>query len=235
MSDDNINEALERDITDIIAENPTCEMYQSIFKAYLIILPVTKWFRSTPQLEAKQRKEREQRNKRKAGKKAAASKVKTPRTSHDLDRGDGDELDLLVGDTSDSDGDPSLDRPTKKARTTEITAYINVETPARTTKLKPTIDACGPFFFTLESTHDNFLTVLAKTIQPTAGIQSINQLKLFWKLNVPANDKQKPLGNPSGFRAMTTKLSELLAKNKDTTITLTLPPLLRVALQVSTH
>lgn len=114
-------------------------------------------------------------------------------------------------------------------------AYINVKTPAQTPKLKLTIDACSPFFFMLESTHNDFLTALAKTIQPMAGIQSINQLKLFWKLNVPANDKQKPLGNPSGFCAMTTKLSELLAKNKDTTITLTLLPLLRVALQVSTH
>ena len=155
--------------------------------------------------------------------------------SNDLDNGDGHELDLLLGNTSDSDNNPSLDQPTKKARSTEITAYINVKTPAQTAKLKPTIDAHGPFFFTLESTHDNFLTELAKTIQPMAGIQSINQLKLFWKLNVPANDKQKPLGNPSGFCAMTTKLNKLLLKNKDTTITLTLPPLLRVALQVSKH
>ncbi|KAF8224892.1 hypothetical protein L208DRAFT_1380902 [Tricholoma matsutake] len=69
------------------------------------------------------------------------------------------------------------------------------------------------------------------TIQPNASIGSINQLKLFWKQNVPADDKQKPLANASGFCAMTTKLNELLAKNKDTTITLTLPPLLQVALQ----
>jgi hypothetical protein len=32
---------------------------------------------------------------------------------------------------------------------------------------------------------------------------------------------------------MTTKLSKILIKNKDTTITLTLPPLLQVALKVS--
>jgi len=184
-------------------------------------------------LEGKQQKQREQRNKRKANKKvAAAKKVKATRTTHDLECSDGNELDL-TSDTSDSDSDPSLDRSTKKARTVpEITAYINIETPARTAKLKPAIDAQGPFFFTLESTHDDFLAALAKTIQPTASIQSLNQLKLFWKLNVPANDKQKLLGNPSGFRAMMTKLSELLVKNKDTTITLTLPPLLRVALKV---
>lgn len=182
---------------------------------------VAKWFRSTPQLEAKRQKEQEQRKKRKAAKKAKASKkAKATSTSHNLDRSDDNED--LHGDTLDSDSDPSLDRPSKKAKTTEITAYINVEMPARTAKLKPTIDARGPFFFTLESTQDDFLTALATTIQPTASIQSINQLKLFWKLNVPANDKQKLLGNPSGFRAMTTKLGELLVKNKDTTITLTL-------------
>jgi hypothetical protein len=153
--------------------------------------------------------------------------------SHDLDCSDGNKD--LDGDTSDSDSDPSFDRPSKKAKTTEITAYINVETPAQNTKLKLTINACSSFFFTLKSTHNDFLTVLATTIQPTVSIQSINQLKLFWKLNVSANDKQKLLGNPSGFCAMTIKLGELLVKNKDTTITLTLPPLLRVALQVSTQ
>jgi hypothetical protein len=138
----------------------------------------------------------------------------------------------LTGDTSDATSNSS-DRFSKKARTVpEITAYINIETPARTAKTKPSVDARSPFFFTLESTHDEFLTALAKTVLPTASIGSINQLKLCWKLNVPANDKQKPLANTSGFRAMTTKLNELLTKNKDTTITLTLPPLLRVALQV---
>lgn len=39
--------------------------------------------------------------------------------------------------------------------------------------------------------------------------------------------------NSFGFHAMTTKLSKILIKNKDTTITLTLPPLLQVALKVS--
>jgi hypothetical protein len=84
----------------------------------------------------------------------------------------------------------------------------------------------------LELTHDKFLTTLAKTVLPTASIGSIDQLKLFQKLNVPTNDKQKPLGNALGFHAMTTKLNKLINKNKDTMITLTLPPLLQVALQV---
>jgi hypothetical protein len=50
---------------------------------------------------------------------------------------------------------------------------------------------------------------------------------------MPANNKHKPLANALGYCAMVTKLKELLAKNKDMTIMLTIPPLLQVAREVS--
>jgi hypothetical protein len=118
----------------------------------------------------------------------------------------------------------------------EITAYINLVTPARTAKLKPTTDARGPFFFTLDDTHDEFLQSIATcsaSQNHAAAVTSINQAKLFWKQNVPANNAPKPLANAQGFRAMIGKLAELASKNKDTTITLILPPLAKVAKRVS--
>jgi hypothetical protein len=54
-------------------------------------------------------------------------------------------------------------------------------------KLKPTIDVHGPFFFMLESTHNDFTAIPTKMIQPMASIQSLNQLKLFW---ISCNDYQ---------------------------------------------
>jgi hypothetical protein len=113
--------------------------------------------------------------------------------------------------------------------------YIRVpvpDVPYLTAKLKAMIETCRPFFFNVETTHDSFIKTLAKAVQSNATKASINQPKLKWKQDVPANDKPKPLANAPGYRAMITKLTELLAKNKDTTITLTLPPLLRVAQEV---
>ncbi|KAF8220793.1 hypothetical protein L208DRAFT_1382525 [Tricholoma matsutake] len=216
---DNEIRALQDNISKIISDKPTS------------ITAVAKWFHSTPQLEEKWWKEQEQRQKWKALKKARkqVNAAKTTLNTHDSDGSDGNKLDL-TGDPSDTDSDSSGQPMMKKARSLpEITAYINIKTPVQTAKTKPSVDACGPFFFmldSLDSTHDEFLTTLAKTVLPAASIGSINQHKLFWKLNGPANDKQKPLSNTSGFCAMTTKLQELLMKNKDTMITLTLPPLL---------
>jgi hypothetical protein len=61
----------------------------------------------------------------------------------------------------------------------------------------------------------------------------INQEQLFWKQQVPANDKKKPLTNEVGYKAMIAKLKELTKKGKDTVITLSLPPLSKVATMVS--
>jgi len=47
------------------------------------------------------------------------------------------------------------------------------------------------------------------------------------------NDKKKPLTNEVGYKAMITKLKELTNKGKDMTITLSLPPLLKIAAMVS--
>ena len=63
-------------------------------------------------------------------------------------------------------------------------------------------------------------------------IASINQEQLFWKQQV-ANDKKKLLMNDMGYKAMIAKLKELTKKGKDTMITLSLPPLSKVATTVS--
>lgn len=200
---------------------------------------VGKWFRSTPELEAKKLKQQQKKLKEKNSKTTkrkpksnsapVVTKRKKPHSDSDPES-DTNEHNSESDRTSEEDDNPKL---SKKARILpDITAYINIETPPRTTKLKATIEPRGPFFFNIETTYDSFIETLAKTVQSNATKASINQSKLKWKQDVPANDKPKPLSNAAGYRAMITKLTELLAKNKDTTITLTLPPLLRVAQEV---
>jgi hypothetical protein len=109
-------------------------------------------------------------------------------TGSDLDLSSGDD-DKSTHTTSNESDNP---KTFKKARTLpNITTHINIETPPWTSRLKATIDSCGPFFFNLETTHNHFIEILAKTVQPTATKASINQSKFTWKQNVPANDKQK--------------------------------------------
>ncbi|CAA7264084.1 unnamed protein product [Cyclocybe aegerita] len=88
----------------------------------------------------------------------------------------------------------------------------------------------GPFFFTVETSHNEFLqSVVACAASGThvPSINAINQSQLFWKLNVPANNKKKPLANVQGYRALILKVAALLNKKKDVTITIILPPLLK--------
>ena len=68
---------------------------------------------------------------------------------------------------------PLLINPARNKDYWDYSLY-QVETPAQIVKLKPIIDVHSPFFFMPESMHNELLTALAITIQPTASIQSIN-------------------------------------------------------------
>jgi hypothetical protein len=109
---------------------------------------------------------------------------------------------------------------------------MDIITPPRTVKGKPTTDSRGPFFFTVDTTHEEFLQLVANcgvAANYALTISSINQSQLTWKQSVPASDKKKPLSSLDGYQAMITKLQVLLKKGKDTTIVLSTPPLARVA------
>jgi len=97
--------------------------------------------------------------------------------------------------------------------------------------VKETTTTRGPFFFTTETTHQEFLHLLAACADDgnkVPNVVSINQALLLWKLNVPANDKKKPLANGQGYQAMIGILkNRLTEKSKDRTVTLIMPPLLK--------
>ena len=198
-------------------------------------MTVNKWFQSTPTLKAKCQKERAQRQKQKATKAAKKNKKLNTQNTILKEPLNNTASDIEIDELKSSD-DNMETRPMKKAKTSpEINPYINLVTPACTAKLK-TMDARGPFFFTLDTTHDKFLQSLAACSayqNYAATITSINRAKLFWKQNVPANNAPKPLANAQGFWAMIRKLAELTSKNKDKTLTLILPPLAKVAKRVS--
>ena len=109
--------------------------------------------------------------------------------------------------SEDDDDEPAL----KKAKNiSKITAYIDIITPSRSAKAKETAITWGPFFFTIETTHREFLSLVATAAaekNTTAGIGSVNQSQLLWKLNVPANDKKKPLSNEQGYEALIVMLT----------------------------
>jgi hypothetical protein len=134
-----------------------------------------------------------------------------------------------------SSNDDTETRPMKKAQTSpEITAYINLVILSHAAKLKPTTYAHSPFFFTLDTTHDEFLQSIA------ACSASQNYAATITPINRPRCSRDRtfqqtmqPLANAQGFQAMIRKLAELTSKNKDITITLILPPLAKVAKHVS--
>ncbi|CAA7258478.1 unnamed protein product [Cyclocybe aegerita] len=99
--------------------------------------------------------------------------------------------------------------PAKKVKAIpEVAVYVDIVTPAHGVKQKESLTTCGPFFFTVETSHNEFLqSVVACAASGThvPSINAINQLQLFWKLNVPANDKKKPLANVQGYRALILK------------------------------
>lgn len=205
-------------------------------------MAVSHWFRSTPDLEAKKLKAKEKKDRAKE-KKLLAAKLKPSvkmklstleaHTGHQIEDAEDeiDELDSSSNASADCDRVEN-ERPAKKAKKLQqITAYIDIVVPARTLKSKPTSDSRGPFFFTLETSHEEFLQSIACcTVAPRylPTITGIDQTQLFWKLNVPVSDKKKPLANLAGYQAMSTKLATLLEKGKDSTITLSMPPLGKV-------
>jgi hypothetical protein len=118
----------------------------------------------------------------------------------------------------------------------EITAYVEIVSPPRTLKAKPTSVTCGPFFFTLESSYPEFLqsvTVCASVGNSVSSNGAIDKGQLGWKLSVPANDRKKPLSDERGYRALLKKMKVLSDKKKDCTIVIMLPPLSKVARNVS--
>lgn len=174
-------------------------------------------------------KEWEKKRAKKQGKMKAGKK--STERSDDHDTTDADEL----FSSENEDVDAST-RPGKKTKVpTKLTAYMDIISPPRTLKGKLTTNSRSPFFFTVETTHEEFLQLVANcgvaaNYAPTIG--SINQSQLTWKQSVPASDKKKPLSNLDSYQAMITKLQLLLEKGKDTTIILSSPPLARVARNV---
>ncbi|KAG6901166.1 hypothetical protein C0995_016182 [Termitomyces sp. Mi166 len=143
---------------------------------------------------------------------------------------DSPELDELDSDTTKT---PVI----KKAKTMPlITAYMDTITPLCTTKRKPLTESCRPSFITFDTTYKEFLKLVA-----TCGtspnyyplITSINQTQLYWKLSVPLNNKKKPLENANSYKAMIIKLKVIIEKVKDPTITLSLPPFTKVAINLN--
>jgi hypothetical protein len=135
-------------------------------------------------------------------------------------------------DSSSDDGDDLGNSSSKRQKKDleNITAYIDIISPARTQRTKETTITRGPFFFTLGTSHHEFLQLLAacaveKNFIP--AVSSINQNQLFWKLLVPANDKKKPLYNEQGYHALITKLKALSEKGKELSVTLLMPPMLK--------
>jgi len=137
--------------------------------------------------------------------------------------------------SSDLDNDqPDEPPPSKKQRRPEplesLTAYIDIISPPRTQRTKETSEARGPFFFTTKTPHHEFLQSIANcAVDPnfTPLISSINQIRLQWKFNTPANDKKKLLSSESGYKALIVKLVSQIEKGRDTTITIFLPPMLK--------
>lgn len=138
----------------------------------------------------------------------------------------------LEDDDENKDDDEEI-RSNKKPKVVlvEIAAYVNIVPPARTPKAKEVTVTCGPFLFTAETTYDIFLQGIvscASNGQPHSTT-SINQSQLYWKFNVPLNDKKKPLSTIIGYQALVssvkTRLQDSKGKSKDNSITLTMPPL----------
>ena len=50
---------------------------------------------------------------------------------------------------------------------------------------------------------------------------------------MPANDRKKPLSDEDGFQALLKKVAELMGRKKDCSVVVMLPPLLKVASNVS--
>jgi len=125
-------------------------------------------------------------------------------------------------------------RPAKKQKVAavEIAAYVDITPPSRNPKVKEVTVTCGPFLFTVETTHDAFLQGIvscAMSKGQSHSITSVNQSQLYWKFNIPLNDKKKPLSTVVGYQAlissMKTRLQDAKGKSKDNGITLTMPPL----------
>jgi len=146
----------------------------------------------------------------------------------------------IAGPDSDLELETDDEEPAPKKMKTppNITAYIDIVNPPRSTKSKETTVTRGPFFFTTETTHFEFLQLIASaaTEKNIPIINSINQAQLLWKLNVPANDKKKLLTNEQGYQALIAILKNRVTveKSKDSSITVIMPPLLKNTSSVST-
>lgn len=153
----------------------------------------------------------------------------------------------VEGDRESEDNNKPVIRPSKRMKTRksptpsdipgiEITAYVEVVSAPRTLKAKPTSVTRGPFFFTLDYTYFQFLLSIA-TCAAAGGAQpsiaAIDKTQMSWKLSVPANDRKKPLSDEDGFRALLKKVAEVIGRKKDCSVIIMLPPLSRIARNVS--
>ena len=193
-----------------------------------------KWFTLTLALEEKKHKEKARRDKKKASqltlKTMTDPKTATLSTTNDISSDN-------TSDNEDQLAEKEDEPPTKKLKThLKITAYIEIITALCTLKEKLMPLSCGLFFFNLDTTRIDFLQSLASCCiegHYVPIITSISHHQLFWKLQVPANDRKQLLSTEDGFHVLIDKLADLSQKKKDTTIISSLPPLTRVAANVS--
>ena len=88
----------------------------------------------------------------------------------------------------------------------------------------------------LDYMYFSFLSSVASCAAGTKGttpVTTIDKTQLTWKLSMPANDRKKPLSDEDGFRALLKKVTELMGRKKDCSVVVMLPPLSKVASNVS--
>jgi len=133
---------------------------------------------------------------------AVLSETDTIAVAAAADAGSDDTGTLVEEDQADE-----IARPMKKQKVAlvEIAAYVDIMPAAQTPKAKEVTVTCGPFLFTVETKHDAFLQGIvscAMSKGQSHSISSINQSQLYWKFNVPVNDKKKPLLTVVGYQAL---------------------------------
>lgn len=146
-----------------------------------------------------------------------------------------DKEDMLASNDADKTERPakhSKNEPALSPGPIEITTYVDIISPPHTLKAKETSMTQGPFFFNTQTTQLDFLGLLAVcAVDPgfSLAVATINQSQLSWKLISPANNKKKPLSSKQGYWELLNKMNELSAKKKECTVTLSMPPLSKVA------
>jgi hypothetical protein len=120
----------------------------------------------------------------------------------------------------------------------EPTAFISILTPARTLKGRPALTPGGAFNFSLQTSFDEFLALVAKTAASeghTADVSALNKSKVLWRKEEQYCATMKPLGNLAGFKAMMNAVKTMRNLEKNPEIRLEIAPLSSVKRIVCYH